>query len=136
MRIHRHHVSADFFQREVTQSKSEIESALGIKVFSFSYPYAFPQANCAFVERFKQTLQAAGYENCVTTAIGRITQTRDPYRLNRLPINAADDRRLFRAKLLGAYDWLSWPQFVVRSAKLFVTNRTQISHARTLDSHC
>src|SRR5205823_3517875 len=102
---------------ETRNSKLEIEEHLGVPVTAFCYPYAFPQADVAFVNRFHQLLEKAGYESCVTTTVGRIGMGDDPFRLRRLPVNGADDAALFRAKLEGAYDWLTGPQALVKRIK-------------------
>jgi hypothetical protein len=36
----------------------------------------------------------------------------DVFRLRRLPVNSCDDKALFGAKLMGAYDWFG----LIRSA--------------------
>jgi hypothetical protein len=41
----------------------------------------------------------------------------DPYRLKRLPVNSLDDPALFQAKLEGGYDWLAFPQAVIKHVK-------------------
>jgi hypothetical protein len=42
----------------------------------------------------------------LTTRIGTVAPGDDLFRLKRLPVNSMDDRRLLRAKLEGAYNWL------------------------------
>jgi peptidoglycan/xylan/chitin deacetylase (PgdA/CDA1 family) len=92
---------------ELTRSKDRIESELGKKVEAFAYPYAFPEQDRAFLQRLKSTLVGTGYKCCLTTRIGTASACDDPFRLKRLPVNSMDDSRLLRAKLEGAYDWLS-----------------------------
>lgn len=101
-------------ETELRNSRVEIEQRLGLSVPSFAYPYGFPQAETAFVKRFRVLLQQAGYESCVTTTIGRACPKSDPLNLLRLPANSADDRALFAAKLRGSYDWLATPQIVTK----------------------
>jgi len=97
-------------ESELALSKAEIERQLGAAVTSFSYPFAFPQADTRFCARFRAALLRAGYAACVTTRIGCAAAGDDPLRLRRLPVNEADDPALFAAKLNGAYDWLAGPQ--------------------------
>jgi hypothetical protein len=37
--------------------------------------------------------------------------------MERLPVNGLDDKALLRAKLAGAYDWISMPQSIMKAAK-------------------
>jgi peptidoglycan/xylan/chitin deacetylase (PgdA/CDA1 family) len=102
---------------ELRNSKSAIEDRLGSRCDNFSYPYAYPQGNRLFCDRFSGALAAAGYCSCSTTAIGRATLRTDQLRLPRLPLNDCDDRGFFLAKLAGAYDWIAMPQRAVRWTK-------------------
>lgn len=103
---------------ELRDSKVEIENRLGSAAPSFAYPYAFPKQDREFGVRFKQELEKAGYENCVTTAIGRAQADDDVFSLKRLPMNSLDDAELLLAKLDGAYDWLAWAQSAVQKFKM------------------
>lgn len=102
---------------ELRDSKCAIEDSLGIPSTSFAYPYAFPQRDREFAKRFRNELSQAGYVNCVTTAIGRVTAADDIFALKRLPANSCDDAALLHAKLEGAYDWLAWAQNAVKTVK-------------------
>lgn len=102
-------------ENELAASKENLEQALGEKIASFAYPYAFPQHDRRFVEKFRELLQKLGYQNCATTVIGRVQTGDDPFCLKRLPINDDDDHTLFSAKLNGAYDWLAHPQSWIKS---------------------
>jgi peptidoglycan/xylan/chitin deacetylase (PgdA/CDA1 family) len=104
-------------QAEIADSKTQIENQLGAPVKAFAYPYAFPQTRRDFVDRFKDMLMAGGYETCVTTQIGRHRPGADPLQIKRLPVNSGDDDRLFQAKLAGGYDWLAWPQAMIKKIK-------------------
>lgn len=97
---------------EVRRSKETIESHLGHAVQSFSYPFAFPQADHAFKEVLRGLLTSQGYQSGVTTIIGTCGIQSDPFFLPRLPVNSWDDLRLFKAKLAGAYDWLHRAQYL------------------------
>lgn len=101
---------------ELKGSRQVIEQELGATVESFAYPYAFPEADREF-KRALRSILADTYANGVCTTIGRCVPGSDPYFLNRLPVNSADDERLFRAKLGGGYDWLAMPQYMAKLAK-------------------
>jgi peptidoglycan/xylan/chitin deacetylase (PgdA/CDA1 family) len=109
----------DFAQirAELEQSKATMEHELGAPVAAFAYPYAFPSADRQFVRNFTGILKAVGYECAVTTRIGRVGDQDDLFTLKRLPVNSADDAALFSAKLDGAYDWLAWPQEIIKHGK-------------------
>jgi peptidoglycan/xylan/chitin deacetylase (PgdA/CDA1 family) len=116
-------LNAKAVREEVVVSKDTIEQGLGCAVQSFAYPFAFPQLDTGFKARLRETLREAGYRNGVCTNIGRSCSSSDPFFLQRLPINSGDDRRLFHAKLVGAYDWVSKPQYLVKAVKSWA--RTQ-----------
>jgi peptidoglycan/xylan/chitin deacetylase (PgdA/CDA1 family) len=102
---------------EVGQSKQTLEDKLGVPIKSFAYPYAFPEHNPAFTKRLAEILENHGYENGVSTVIGRARSRDNPFFLPRLPINTWDDLRLFQVKLAGGYDWLHFPQRVYKAFK-------------------
>jgi len=102
---------AEAIRDEVRCSKETIEEKLGHRVLSFAYPYALPETDRAFRRELRGILAEAGYEAGVSTTIGTADQTGDRFFLKRLPANSADDRRLFDAKLAGAYDWLHTLQY-------------------------
>jgi peptidoglycan/xylan/chitin deacetylase (PgdA/CDA1 family) len=117
-------------RRELRESKEAIEHALGVPVYSFSYPYAFPEQDHRFVQKLRETLAECGYTNGVSTIVGRFALGDDNLFLKRLPVNDADDLALFQAKLEGGYDWLHGVQYaskVIRSEilkwhQLWLTN--------------
>ena len=106
-----HDVSREQLRREIRDSKQQIEGKLGVAVDAFSYPYAFPETNKQFVLNLHAELQANGYSVGVSTIIGRMTSSGNPFFMRRLPVNSHDDSRLLRAKLEGGYDWLHAVQF-------------------------
>jgi peptidoglycan/xylan/chitin deacetylase (PgdA/CDA1 family) len=99
-------------ENELRDSKATIEDRLRAEVASFAYPYAFPQADKPFTERFRQLLQRLGYSTCATTTIGRARTSNDAFHLPRLPANDVDDWALLEAKLAGSYDWVRLPQLL------------------------
>jgi peptidoglycan/xylan/chitin deacetylase (PgdA/CDA1 family) len=102
---------------ELAFSKEQLERELDEEVTSFAYPYAFPQQDRGFTEKLAEMLRERGYQNCVTSVIGRAQPNDDLLCLKRLPINNCDDVDLFVAKLNGAYDWLMLAQSCVRLFK-------------------
>lgn len=108
-------LSAQAIDKELSMSKQRIEEKTGYAVKSFAYPFAFPQTDCAFIGQVRESLLRAGYENGVCTMVGRASRKSDRLFLERLPINSRDDRRLFAAKLAGAYDWIRVAQYLKKS---------------------
>lgn len=106
-------------ERELHDSKHQIEDELGIRVESFAYPYSFP-VKSSFRVRLRDTLESLGYVSCVTTSIGRAVSETDLFELPRLPVNSADDTCLLKSKLDGDYDWLSLPQLWAKKVKTAV----------------
>ncbi len=106
----------DQIEYEVGCSKETIEQKLGTAVESFSYPFAFPEENKNFTQFLVDILENQGFENGVSTIIGRASKDNNHYYLPRLPVNSWDDATLLRAKLEGGYDWLHWPQWLYKYA--------------------
>lgn len=106
----------DQIEYEVGCSKETIEQKLGVAVESFSYPFAFPEENKDFTQFLVDILENQGFENGVSTIIGRASKDNNHYYLPRLPVNSWDDATLLRAKLEGGYDWLHWPQWLYKYA--------------------
>ena len=95
---------------ELGYSKEVIEQKLGSPVKSFSYPFAFPEEDHDFTRFLNDALENHGFEQGVSTIIGRARPDSNRFQLPRLPANSWDDPSLLRAKLEGGYDWLHWPQ--------------------------
>jgi peptidoglycan/xylan/chitin deacetylase (PgdA/CDA1 family) len=108
-------------QKELCDSKAEIESRLGAAADTFAYPFAFPETNKPFVSRLSETLAAVGYQCCATTRVGRAKPGDDLMQLKRLPANSCDDPKLFQAKLDGAYDWIAPLQAGVKKIKSVIS---------------
>lgn len=99
---------------ELSASKRIIESITGVEVSMFSYPYRFPEEDREFTRALGALLCQQGYSAGVTTRIGLARPSENRFFLRRLPVNDADDVRLLRAKLEGAYDWLHRGQVVYK----------------------
>lgn len=97
---------------ELGYSKEIIEQKLGEAVSSFAYPFAFPEEDRDFTRFLLDALENQGFQNGVTTVLGRASRKHCPYFLPRLPANSWDDDDLFRAKMEGGYDWLHWVQWL------------------------
>ena len=103
--------------REVGQSKQTLEDKLGVPIKSFAYPYAFPEHNKTLTQRLTEILTNCGYENGVSTVIGRARSCDNRFFLPRLPVNTWDDLPFFQAKLEGGYDWLHLPQSIYKKVR-------------------
>lgn len=103
-------------ERELRDSKDVLEQQLGARVTSFAYPFAFPAADHGFVSTLERLLLGLGYENSVTTTIGRLQPRAGSFGIPRLPMNTADDDALLGAKLAGAYDWVRELQYLRKRA--------------------
>lgn len=111
-------------ERELRDSRVEIEQRLGRPVDSFAYPFAFPQARPGFGARLSSILAQCGYQNCATTIVGRALPGTDAFRLPRLPVNGADDTALLAAKVNGAYDWFAKPQRWAKAVRNLIGDRS------------
>jgi peptidoglycan/xylan/chitin deacetylase (PgdA/CDA1 family) len=111
---HLHGMASAAVEVELRQSRFDLEDTIGGPVQSFSYPYAFPEQDRQFTSGLRKMLVNSGYENGVSTILGRAGKGDDPIFLPRVPISSYDDHRLFRAKLEGKYDWVRLGQIVYK----------------------
>jgi peptidoglycan/xylan/chitin deacetylase (PgdA/CDA1 family) len=121
----------DQIEYELGCSKEIIEQNLGDAVKSFSYPHGFPEEDRPFARFLQDLLENQGFENGVSTVIGRAQRKNNRFFLPRLPVNSWDDPWLFEAKLKGGYDWLHWPQLL---KKQIFHNITLMQHKIQLES--
>ena len=105
-------------EEELCKSKTLLEDELGAPVKSFAYPFAFPETNRRFVCRLEHLLTRYGYADGVTTILGTVQPGANRYFLPRLPAHSGV--HLFRAKLVGACDWLHAPQYFAKTVKHFL----------------
>jgi peptidoglycan/xylan/chitin deacetylase (PgdA/CDA1 family) len=108
--------------KELKESKKVIEDQIGQKIYSFAYPYAFPDHRKKFTASLRTKLIETGYSCGVTTKIGLANSGDDRYFLKRIPLNSFDDEELFNAKLNGAYDWLNMPQYLLKNVKMLLSS--------------
>ncbi len=113
---------------ELGYSKETIEQEIGVPVESFSYPFALPEEDRDFTRYLADILENLGYQNGVSSAIGRAKPGDTRFFLPRLPVNSWDDVELLRAKLEGGYDWLHWPQWFYKFAHHNVSPMAGSSH--------
>ena len=109
-------LDADQIDYELGYSKEIIEQKLGCAVQSFSYPFGFPEEDLDFTRFLSDALGNHGFENGVSTILGRARGSDNRFYLPRLPVNSWDDQSLLRAKLQGGYDWLHSLQWIQRYA--------------------
>jgi peptidoglycan/xylan/chitin deacetylase (PgdA/CDA1 family) len=107
----------DKILHELSASKATIEAIIKSPVTLFSYPYKFPEENHYFTNNLTALLVTLGYSTEVTTIIGTVKTSDNPFFLKRLPINDCDDMRFFHAKLVGAYNWLHLGQLAYKKFK-------------------
>jgi len=112
---------------ELGYSKEFIEDKLGAPVDSFAYPFAFPEEDTDFARFVTDALRNHGYENGVSTIIGRSHSQSNPFLLPRLPVNNWDDHEFLAAKLAGGYDWLHVPQRIKKVINHHVTSMQRSS---------
>lgn len=114
---------------ELRQSRDAIEQITGRAATSFAFPFRFPEQDAGFVATLARMMDECGYRGGVTTSIGRAAPHDDRRFLPRLPINDCDDEPLFRAKLLGHYDWLRSGQWLRKRARTLWPNRPRAGAA-------
>ena len=85
---------------ELTNSRKWLEDILGRPVTTMSYPHG------AVNQHVRNTAATAGYLLAASSRFGVNLSGYDPLWLARTDIWAQDDRRTFRAKLAGNWDWL------------------------------
>jgi peptidoglycan/xylan/chitin deacetylase (PgdA/CDA1 family) len=100
---------------ELCCSKETMEDQLGVSVDSFAYPFAFPEQDKIFTHFLEDVLTNCGFENGVSTILGRASLRKNRFFLPRIPVNTWDDQQFFQAKIEGGYDWLHWAQAFKKS---------------------
>ena len=90
-------------ERELDQSKAQLEAILGRKVGLFSFPHGECDAQTIALAR------AAGYDRVFTISPSNAFTGPDNFVIGRVLVDPADWPLEFRLKLLGAYRWLAKP---------------------------
>jgi peptidoglycan/xylan/chitin deacetylase (PgdA/CDA1 family) len=104
-------------EQEVLASRQTIEDELGSPVYSFAYPFVFPEQDSLFVHRLRDLLKATGYHDGVSKVIGTVQSLEERFFLRRVRMSNCDDLMMLKAKLDGDYDWLRTAQSVRESVK-------------------
>ena len=91
-------VSDAELEKEILQSKLDIETQIGGKVAHFCYPAG------SYNDKVVEKLREYGYESAVTTKSGFVEALADRYQLNRI----AGENHLssFKANVSGSYDYI------------------------------
>ena len=108
---------------EITQSKRLIEQNTGIRVKHFSYPYSFFGGQLRHPEdlvNIKTILKTEGFEAACSTEIGTNLDKTDIFALKRIQIFKKDSFFRFKAKVMGAYNWVRYPQQIFRKIHLLM----------------
>lgn len=89
-------LSAEMRQRELSVSRSQLQSLFGVRVDSFAYPFGL------FGEADVEAARAAGYTNAVTTIDGIDPHPyADPLRIRRVKISGKDNFLAFLLRMRG-----------------------------------
>lgn len=95
-------ISDEESRAEFRDSRETLESLLGRKVNSISFPYG------SYGEREMKLAQENGYDFCFTvlpqTSVGSI----QPGLVGRVSVQPTDSDFEFKLKVFGAYRWLTW----------------------------
>ena len=94
---------------EVGESKRLLEEQTGEPIRFFAFPGGIRRFG-DISEMALETLVDCGYTLACTSAIGRSAIGDDPFALKRIGIGQIDTPALFRAKVIGAYDWVHHAQ--------------------------
>lgn len=84
--------------REIIESKQDLERALGLKDCIFAYPYG---GRGDFNDHWRERVRQAGYSGCLSAYGGCNTRGIDPFNVVRTGISYAFGRWAFRSRLEG-----------------------------------
>ena len=85
---------AEEARAQITDSKRELEQALGCEVQHFCYPYGW------FAPEHRDMVQQAGYRTATTTVRGRVHPGADPFAMNRIMVARATHLLQFAVKVM------------------------------------
>jgi peptidoglycan/xylan/chitin deacetylase (PgdA/CDA1 family) len=98
-------------RNEIQKDKKELERMAETRVDYFAYPFGFHQNPHMDLVR---VLQESGYRGAVTTLSGFNTTGRNSYLLHRDLVNAAMPISVFKARLLGNQDGITFVRETLR----------------------
>jgi peptidoglycan/xylan/chitin deacetylase (PgdA/CDA1 family) len=87
-------MSPEVAKFQISQSKAELEAALGAEVSAFCYPYGGESPE------LRAMVQAAGYTNATTTQRGLAQATDDPFGIPRVTVSRSTNIFRFLQKCL------------------------------------
>ena len=92
-------ISLEEAEKEIVESKKELESLTGRTVEHFAYPTGF------FSPAFFKMLEKASYKTAVTTIAGKNDTSGpiNPFGLNRICLSGADDAIILASKISGLW---------------------------------
>lgn len=102
--VHLGEVSAERAQRELFESKAQLEAALGRPVEHFSYPFGGRNS------RLDAAAAQAGYRRLFSSEPSCTSGSADAFVSGRISVDPDISPLEFRLKVLGAYRWGSWLQ--------------------------
>jgi peptidoglycan/xylan/chitin deacetylase (PgdA/CDA1 family) len=94
---HLNMLSRDTAQREIAESRSQLQQLTGAPIDHFCYPYG------AFTATSLELVRAAGYRSAVTTRRGIARSTDDPLQLPRISIHGGKSLWKFALKTATPY---------------------------------
>jgi peptidoglycan/xylan/chitin deacetylase (PgdA/CDA1 family) len=94
-------ISQDEARAELRRSREELESMLGRKINSISFPYG------SYGEREMKLAEETGYDFCFTVVPQTLAGSIQPGLIGRVSIQPTDWDIEFKLKVLGAYRWLT-----------------------------
>jgi peptidoglycan/xylan/chitin deacetylase (PgdA/CDA1 family) len=112
--------------RQITLSRFELQSLLGVQVTLFSFPYG------AFDEDHVRSCRDAGYQRVFTTLPRPAIFDPEEFVCGRIVVDPTDWSLEFFLKLQGAYSWLPWAFSLKRNLKLAFHLRKRDQHVSRL----
>ena len=84
---------------EMIDSQNYLEDLLGKKINSFAYPYG--KVN----DHVQKNILKTSYKNAYTTKFYINTINSNPFKLSRFNIESDNSLKIFKQKIVGAWDW-------------------------------
>jgi peptidoglycan/xylan/chitin deacetylase (PgdA/CDA1 family) len=104
-------------KHEILESRRQLESLLGQKVRSLSFPFG------DFDDKVVQWSREAGYERAFTTEHRKAFENPESFLVGRVKAEPTDWPLEFRLKILGGYVWLPYAVALKRWLRIIVTRR-------------